>query len=123
MKNAKAVTLAEAMVLGKKRCPTCLPQTQSGGGSNQTTGQYYVYATPTGTYYHTKSNCGGMKDAVQVTLRSMVEAGRPACPTCCSGAEMSVYVSKGGTYYHSYATCSNMTAAVEGTLAQALAWG
>ncbi len=64
-----------------------------------------------------------MKDAVQVTLRSMVEAGRPACPTCCSGAEMSVYVSKGGTYYHSYATCSRMTEAVEGTLAQALAWG
>ena len=123
MKNAKAVTLAEAMVLGKKRCPTCLPQTQNGSSSNQTTGQYYVYATPTGKYYHTKSNCGGMKDAVQVTLRSMVEAGRPACPTCCSGAEMSVYVSKGGTYYHSYATCSRMTEAVEGTLAQALAWG
>lgn len=123
MKNGEKVTLAEALVLGKKQCPDCLPQTSSSTGSNQTTGEYYVYAADGGKYYHIKSNCSNMTKGKKVTLKSMLEEGRPACPDCCPGASMSVYAAEGGTYYHSYATCNGMENAKEGTLAQALALG
>ena len=126
MRNASHVTYAEARVLGKKRCPVCI------GGSDETEEQstqtsqdntYYVYATPNGTYYHIDEHCTGMQNAQRVPIRQMLEAKRPACPTCCANAEMTVYAERGGTYYHSNATCSGMTSPIEGTLAQALAAG
>ena len=123
MENAQQVSLAEALVLGKKQCNVCQPSTSVPGGSNQGTAAYYVYARPDGTYYHVNSSCSGMKNAQKVSLSSMLDAGRPACPECCAGADMTVYAAQGGTYYHSYATCSNMTNAVQGTLSQALAMG
>lgn len=140
MKKASQVTIAEAMVLGKKECPTCRPVANnsssssssassgassgsSSSSSNSSTEEYYVYATKGGTYYHVKKNCTGMTGASKVTLKSMIDEGRPACPECCGGAGMSVYASKGGTYYHSYATCTGMTNARAGTLSAALAAG
>jgi len=131
MTGAKQVTLAEAMVLGKTKCDVCIKgsvasaasatKTVSLGGA--TGDDVKVYATQNGTYYHTNSTCSGMKDAQLYTLKSMLVAGKKACPVCASSAETKVYATKGGKYYHSYATCSDMKDASSGTLAEALAAG
>lgn len=147
MNDASKVSIAEALVLGKKECPTCRPVansstgtssssgsstvfgstssggTSSGGAASSSSDEYYVYATSGGKYYHVKQSCSGMSGAKRVTLKSMISAGRAACPECCGGAGMSVYATKGGTYYHSYATCSDMSNATKGSLAQALSLG
>lgn len=122
MEKASQVTLAEALVLGKSRCYVCQPETSTPQTGGQT-GEYYVYATPNGKYYHIDEHCSGMTDAIQVPLSQMLKINREACPVCCSGADMTVYASENGTYYHSYATCSGMTNAVQSTLANALALG
>ena len=141
MTGAKKVTLAEAMVLGKTKCDVCVKGTlgdaaaaQSASESKEktksvsltgnTTGDNVkVYATQNGTYYHTNNTCSGMKDAQLYTLKSMLLAGKKACPVCASSANTQVYAVKGGKYYHSYATCSGMKNATAGTLADALAAG
>ena len=131
MKGAKQVTLAEALVLGKTKCDVCgsgKAAESTGKGQTVTIGNatgsdVKVYATKNGKYYHTNSTCSGMKDAQLYTLKSMLLAGKKACPTCASSAETKVYATKGGKYYHSYATCSDMTDATSGTLAEALAQG
>lgn len=127
MENAYQITLGEALVMGKKRCGECMPSTVSGGSSSESgsgdESTIYVYGTKNGQYYHTNANCSGMSGASRYTLQSMLTAGRPACPTCCSGADTTVYATAKGTYYHSYATCSGMKNASTGTLAQALAQG
>ena len=141
MKNAKHITLAEAMVMGKTKCDVCVKgsgstlagakETDVSGSSNTKTvnltastgDAVKVYATKNGTYYHTKSTCSGMKDAELYTLKSMLLAGKKACPTCASSANTTVYATQGGKYYHSYATCSDMKDAKSGSLAEALAAG
>ena len=138
MTGAKQVTLAEAMVLGKAKCDVCIKgsvASATGGATDGTTetktvkignatgDDVKVYATKNGTYYHTNNTCSGMKDAQLYTLKSMLLAGKKACPTCASSANTKVYATKGGKYYHSYATCSDMTNASSGTLAEALAAG
>ncbi|MBP3652749.1 MAG: hypothetical protein J6J78_06720 [Clostridia bacterium] len=122
MKNAYRVTLAEAMIIGKGRCTACWGKSTVGTAAGGA-GNVYVYGTPTGKYYHTNSSCSGMQGANRYTLRSMISAGRPACPECCAGAETVVYATANGTYYHSYSSCSGMDNAQAGTLAQALAIG
>lgn len=127
MRNASKVPYAEARVIGKKRCPTCI------GGTDETEEEqdpdvaqasgYYVYATPSGTYYHVNSTCSGMKNAQQVLLSDMLKEKRPACPVCCPDAEATVFAEPGNPYYHSYATCSGMTNATQGILVNALAAG
>ena len=132
MTGAKQVTLAEAMVMGKTKCDVCIQGSvssiSSGKGQTVTLGNatgdnVKVYATQNGKYYHTNSVCSGMKDAQLYTLKSMLVAGKKACPTCASSATTKVYATKNGKYYHSYATCSDMTNATSGTLAEALAAG
>lgn len=134
MKKGTQVSLAWALVLGKKKCPDCITDdiykttpapTDSGnnGGKGGTSGDVYVYATENGSYYHTNATCGGMKNAQRVLLKTMLSAGRPACPVCASSANTTVYASKDNKYYHSYATCGGMKGAVSGSLAQALANG
>ena len=125
MRNASKVTYAEARVLGKKRCPTCIggtDETESAENTAAATG-YYVYATPKGTFYHVNSTCSGMKNAEQVLLSDMLKQGRPPCPVCCPDAETIVFAESGNPYYHSYATCSGMTQATQGILVNALAAG
>ena len=152
MSGAKRVSLAEAMVLGKSKCKVCIKgsitelaeaaakeasssgsdsKSKSTSGSDSsskfdtthTKGNVLVYATKDGHYYHTNSTCSGMKNAQQVTLKSMLLAKRKACPVCAGSAKTKVYATSGGKYYHSYATCSDMKNATEGTLAEALAAG
>ena len=139
MTGARQVSLAEAMVMGKSKCNVCIKgslaaatdptlseETPAEGSVSLTSGtgdDVKVYATPNGTYYHTNSTCSGMKDAQLYSLKSMIAAGKAACPVCASSANTQVYATKGGKYYHSYATCSGMKNAGKGTLAEALAAG
>ncbi len=126
MRNAFQITLGEALVLGKKRCDECLTGTAGIVGVPEgevDESEIYVYGTQNGSYYHTSANCSGMSGASRYTLKSMVVAGRPACPKCCSGADTTVYATSKGTYYHSYATCSGMKNATAGTMAEAMAYG
>ncbi|MBQ8109234.1 MAG: hypothetical protein IJ124_03595 [Clostridia bacterium] len=127
MRNASRVTVAEARVTGKKRCPTCIGGTDetedAAAASADPASGYYVYATPNGTYYHVNATCSGMKDAKQVLLSEMLSQKRPACPVCCPDAETTVYAESGNPYYHSYAGCSGMTNARQGILVNALASG
>ena len=125
MRNASNVTYAEARVLGKKRCPVCIGAGEEEEAPEETGNDntYYVFATAKGQYYHIDEHCSGMQNAKRVPIKQMLDEKRPACPTCCAIADISVYAERGGTYYHSSPTCSQMTAPVEGTLAQALAAG
>ena len=126
MRNASKVPYAEARVLGKKRCPTCIggtDETETTEEADATGKGIYVYATPNGTYYHVNPTCSGMKDAQQVLLSDMLAKKRPACPVCCPDAETTVFAESGNPYYHSYATCSGMTNASQGILVNALAAG
>ena len=123
MRNASKVPYAEARVLGKKRCPTCIGGTDETEEAEPEQSGYYVYATTGGTYYHVNSTCSGMKNARQVLLSDMLKEKRPACPVCCPDAEATVFAEAGNPYYHSYATCSGMTEAKQGILVNALAAG
>ena len=124
MVGAYTLSVGEALVLGKKSCPTCMTSVGSTTPSTVDDGSgVYVYGTPNGKYYHTNSTCSGMTGATRYTLKSMLLSKRAACPVCCSGADTVVYATKNGTYYHSYATCSGMKNAEAGTLAAALAYG
>ncbi|MBE5808605.1 MAG: hypothetical protein E7317_09745 [Clostridiales bacterium] len=133
MTGASDVTIAEALVLGKEECPTCKPNSanlattttppETTSPAAEPTEEKYVYATEKGQYYHTDKNCSGMKNASRVPLSKMLEIGRPPCPVCCEGADMTVYASEGGTYYHSYSTCSGMSSAKEFSLAEVISAG
>ncbi len=45
-------------------------------------GEVMVYFNPNGTYYHTHSNCSGMKGAGYYTLGEAIAAGKRPCPVC-----------------------------------------
>ena len=113
MKNAQAVTKAQATKAGKKACPVCI-------------GSYY--ATRSGKYYHTKSNCSGMQGAQLVTKAAAVKAKKLPCPVCVkktaakSGTQAKAktyYSTSAGKYYHVTPTCSGMKNARRVTLATA----
>ena len=92
------------------------------GASTATAENTDVYATRDGTWYHLKDNCSGMKNATRVPLKTAINAGKTACPTCATAANRVVYSTQGGKYYHAAATCdaSGMKNGVQRTLAQAL---
>ena len=124
MQGANQATLAEALIMGKARCTTCISTAPAFGSGIKTNGSaVYVYATETGDYYHTKSDCSGMKGAKRVPLATMLQTNRKACPVCASSANTVVYATGDGAYFHSYATCSGMKNAASGTMAQAMALG
>ena len=113
MKNAQAITLAQAQKKGLKACPVCV-------------GAYY--ATKGGKYYHTKSNCTGMKNAQRVTKAQAEKAGLKPCPICVKKTSASkksttavkaYYSTSVGKYYHVNPTCSGMKNAQKITLATA----
>jgi len=42
-----------------------------------------LYFTPGGMYFHTVSDCSGMKNASPNTLEAAIECGKQVCPVCC----------------------------------------
>ena len=147
MTGAQYITAKQAISAGKKACPNCNAKnlststTSTGSTSTASTSSgtvvattlgnntaasdatTYVYATKNGTYYHTKSNCSGMKGATRVTYAQAISAGKKACPTCVKASEVKVYATAGGKYYHTKANCSGMSGAVEVTISKALSAG
>ena len=106
MKNATIVTLAMINSRKQTACPTCI------GGSAANTGTKYYWANANGSYYHSKSNCTGMKNAVKVTEKDAEARGQTPCPTCVG----SVYGTEDGSWYHKDKNCTGMKDAVHMTI-------
>ncbi len=144
MKNGTKRKLSEALMLGQTACPHCLSSKKAAQTAQKTaeavqeavqtavrTGTNYksgksgvrVYASLTGKYYHTKSNCPNLSGtANRVSLETALNYGKAACPECASTATRTVYATRGGKYYHASKACAG-TGARKGTLASALAYG
>ena len=118
MAGATSGSLLQALLAGKKACPTCCA---SAGVT--------VYATKNGTYYHSKSDCSGMVGAYTLSVGEALVLGKKSCPTCMTGSSGSttpstvddgsgvyVYGTPNGKYYHTNSTCSGMTGATRYTL-------
>ena len=147
MKNAQYVTAKAAASAGKKACTKCnaaklfaygSASNDSGSasavnlanntantlnGKTTTDTATYVYATKNGTYYHTKSNCSGMKGATRGTYAAAVKSGKKPCPTCVTISSLSVFATANGKYYHTSATCSGMSGALSVSVSKALSAG
>ena len=118
------ISESAAKAQGKTPCPKCI-------GS--------VYATDTGDYYHSKSDCSGMKGAKLMTVDQAELSGHSPCPTCMGGTKIegaaeekessggstesgstdtpstdntkiTVYASLTGNKYHSTASCAQCEA-------------
>ncbi len=78
-----------------------------------TIGEYPVYYTSDGKYYHKGEKCGSMKNAKEHTLAQAVKAGKDACPYCSPlntdmlQIEDSVYISSDG-YFHINFDCESI---------------
>ena len=133
MSGAEKTTLARALAVGKKKCPTCWGSStgnadsssnSSGSGSTASSGTASgpnVYVSSDNNQYHTKSNCSGMSNAKKVSLKEALADGKKACSKCASSADKTVYASKSDTHYHYSSSCSAIKGTVtRGTLAQAL---
>lgn len=75
MKNARHITLTQAMDEGKTACPTCA-----------TTAVKIVYSNSKGKYYHKAETCDNMKGAAKRTLAEALKLGQTACPVCMTNA-------------------------------------
>ena len=111
MTNAITKTKAAWESDGKTACPVCIGGNKD-ADSTKTPTQTMVYATAKGTYYHTRSDCSGMKGASLGTIARAVSMGKKACPTCVKPANVKVFATKNGKYFHTKANCSGMRNAV-----------
>ncbi|MBR6219781.1 MAG: hypothetical protein IKQ80_04400, partial [Clostridia bacterium] len=151
MKNGTKRTLAEALLMNQTACQHCLGSRQAAAeavavadaaksgsvekvavalASQRGTSTYRsgtsgvrVYASVSGTYYHTRSSCPNLSGTPnRVTLETALNYGKKPCPKCAESATRKVYATKGGKYYH-YSKSDAGSGAKEGTLASALAYG
>ncbi len=113
MKDAQRVTKTQAAARKQKPCPICV--------STKTSDSKTYYATTSGTYYHAKSNCSGMKGAAKITLATAKKRGQKPCPVCLKGSSSAAtyYATDAGAYYHVKSDCSGMKGAKKITLATA----
>ena len=130
MTNAVRITEATAISRGKTACPECAGGVATGGttvhvntgnttGNNHTTVTQTVtkyYSTTDGTYFHSKDDCTGMKDATEVDSDEIAKRKQKPCPRCI-GTSGTYYSTPNGTYYHSEADCKGMKDADIVTLA------
>ena len=120
MKGAKMTTIAEAQKAGKTACPTCAGGTIT--ESTETAGTEYYWCTDTGTYYHSKSDCTGMKNASKVTAEAAEANGKKPCPKCVGSSGAAIYyATPTGKWFHANATCGGMKNATKVSLATATA--
>ncbi|MGI6174263.1 MAG: hypothetical protein ACOYI8_10260 [Christensenellales bacterium] len=126
MKNATKITAAVAKQRKQTACPICIGKKASASSSEKS-----YYATTGGEYYHTKSNCSGMKNATKISLETAKKYKKKPCPKCVSQGSSSsssvpetsltyYYATASGKYYHKTSTCSGMKGAKKITLATAL---
>lgn len=68
-------TLAEiALALGQYPCPACVTEIESAAEG--------YYATKNGSFYHSVSDCSGMKNAGWFYTEQIAGLGKEPCPTC-----------------------------------------
>lgn len=91
MLNASAISLSEAVDMGKEACPRCL-------------GPAIVFATPHGNYYHSEKDCSGMEGATAMNPEEALWWDKHPCPVCITGKK--VNVASSDMYYHESDTCS-----------------
>lgn len=121
--SGRAVTLLDALLMGKVECETCCSEASR-----------KVFCTKDGRYYHYEAECSGMRDASLVKLPEAMVLGKSPCPVCIkdtSGATMNtgnsedstyyVYATVNGTFYHIKENCSGMKNATKVSLKQMLA--
>lgn len=160
MKNAGYYTLDEAIAQGKQRCDVCAAPQPSEAPTDMAEataqaqptvipteapsaqpGETVVYFTDNGTYYHSVSDCSGMKNAKEHTLDEAAAYGKQRCEVCAppevqaqptvmpteaptaQNGETVVYFTENGTYYHAVSDCSGMKNAAEHTLKEAAEQG
>ena len=73
MEGARAMTLADAMAMGKGLCPNCF-------------GMERAFATEGGRYYHIDPECSGMENARLTPIDDARARGQKPCPTCIGDA-------------------------------------
>ena len=123
--GAKSGSLASALAYGYKACPYCVTKTKTLTSTNtykSGTSGIKVYATVSGSYYHSKSDCSGLENPSHITLETALNYGKKPCPKCMKTASMKVYSSSGDKYYHYYKLHASSNAK-SGTLAVARALG
>ena len=130
MSGASAVTLEEAVAMGKTACDTCCSQANR-----------IVYAVRGGQYYHYDNTCDveDMDNATSGTLARALMTGFARCPQCVgegSGSQeeevtqtfesgtsgIKVYANRDGQYYHLTRSCAGSEASYI-TLETALNYG
>lgn len=101
-----------------------------------------VYYNVNGEYYHSISNCQGMKNAGYYTIGQAIDAGKKRCPICNApepGSTVTpspspkptptpkptpvvhiVWYRPDSTWYHSVSNCQGMTGATRHTLGEAV---
>ena len=122
MKNAKLTTIAEAQAAGKTACTICAGGTIT--EKTETSGTEYYWCTENGKWYHSKSDCGGMKGATKITAEAAEAKGKTACPTCVGASGVAAYyATPTGTWFHTDPTCGGMKNASKVSLATATARG
>ncbi len=144
LKNGTKRKLSEALMMGQTACPYCLSSKQAAQNAQSTASAVKkavstaansnntyksgksgvrVYASLTGKYYHTRSNCPNLSgSASRVTLETALNYGKKACPECAAAAKRTVYATRGGKYYHYSKACAG-SSAKKGSLSAALAYG
>lgn len=122
MTNAYMTTVEAASEKGKTACPVCMNGSTGDKSSSGSSSSVYYY-TANGTYYHSKSNCTGMKNATTGTAAAAEANGKSPCPVCLDGvsANANFYATTNGTYYHSKSDCTGMKNATRITEATAIA--
>ena len=87
--NAEWLLLGKAICSDLKPCPDCVQiyvtdeaDAWASSSTNPMTNPKGFYFTPGGTYYHTVSNCSGMKNAVEYSLSQTASSGKKPCPVC-----------------------------------------
>ncbi len=122
--GAKSGSLSSALAYGLDACPICVTRTQEVSNSKtykSGASGLKVYATVSGSYYHTRKSCAG-ESAQQVTLETAMNYGKKPCPNCASAAKKTVYATSSDKYYHASRTHAG-SGASSGTWAAALALG
>lgn len=96
-KHAEEKTLLE---IGWMPCETCFGTTASDSPS-----ELQVFSTPNGAFYHTLSDCSGMKNAEIVSLSDALSRNQTPCPLC-----NTCYIEEGSDLYHMSVSCSRLSA-------------
>ena len=113
--SAGTTDWASALSVGLTACPDCNALLVLMESLDPLYEESY-YATESGNYYHSDSNCSGMVGASLQLLSLCESRGQKPCPVCVSGANpdsesvglITYYATSAGRYCHLDPACSGM---------------